>query len=213
MKTILRTIIFLISIVSFSQEKLIGKYCLTFGEGDATCIDFKDNNRFEYEVSGCLGVSYLGSGVYELIDSNLKLTFDKKEQILKSGIVIKENATESEKETEFKFEIKDENGFEIPIYIMRLSDSKYFRIDEITQNIKIAKNSSIEIYRISFPGYEVIDLKLDSKTDKEIQINLFPVQPLLISDKELNWELTDFSDNGFSVGHNPYGYKYRKIEK
>ena len=187
MRTIIKTIILLISIVTFSQEKLTGKYCLTFGEGDATCIDFKENNRFEYKVSGCLGISSVGAGVFELKDKKLRLLFDKKEQIIKSGIKIKDNASKSEKVTEFKFEIKDENGFEIPI--------------------------PTEIYRISFPGYEVIDLELDSKMDKEIQISLFPVQPLLISNKEIHWELTDFNDNGFSVGNNPYGFKYRKVEK
>ena len=213
MKMILQTILILISIVTFSQEKMAGKYCsIPIGESDVTCIDFKEDNRFDYEVSGCLGISAIGTGIFEFKDKNLKLIFDKKEQILKSGIVITENKSESEIETEFKFDIKDENGFEIPIFIMRLSDSEYFRIDEITQNIKVAKYSPSEIYRISFPGYEVIDLELDSKTDKKIDINLFLVQPLLISDKEMNWELTDFKDKGFSVGHSPFGNKFQKWE-
>jgi hypothetical protein len=214
MKTILKTIIFLISIVTFSQEKLIGKYCsIPIGESDVTCIEFKKDNRFEYEVSGCLVVSSVGTGIFELKNKQLQLLFDRKEKVLKSEIEVKENTIESKKEIEFKFDIKDENGFKIPIYIMRLSDSEYFRIDEITQNIRVEKNSPTQLYRISFPGYEVIDLELDSKMDKEIQINLFPVQPLLISDKELNWELTEFNDNGFAVEHNPFEYKFRKVEK
>ncbi|MEO8932773.1 MAG: hypothetical protein ABI295_00580 [Xanthomarina sp.] len=214
MKRILQTTILLISIVTFSQEKLIGKYCsIPIGEADVTCIEFQENNRFEYEISGCLGLESVGTGIFEFKNKDLRLIFDQKEQILNSRIEIKENSTESEKETEFTFNIKDENGFEIPIYIMRLSDSEYFRVDEITQNIKVKKNSPTEIYRISFPGYEVIDLELDSKTDKKIEIKLFPVQPLLISDKELNWQLTEFNDNGFSVRHSPFGNKYRKVEK
>ena len=67
MKKILQIIILLTSILTFSQEKLNGKYCsIPIGESDVTCIDFKENNHFEYSVSGCLGISQIGTGNFEL---------------------------------------------------------------------------------------------------------------------------------------------------
>jgi len=96
---------------------------------------------------------------------------------------------------------------------MRLSDSEYFRIDEITKNITVKKDSPKETYRISFIGYETIDLKLNSNTDKLIKINLIPVQPLQIFDKEIKLQLDDFNNNGVSINLNPLENKYIKVNE
>jgi hypothetical protein len=200
--------------VSFSQEKLAGKYCsVPIGESDVACFNFEDNYRFDYEVLGCLGLSSFGTGSFEIIDENLLLIFDKKQQIIKSSIEIIESISKSQEAAEFIFDIKDENGFEIPIYIMRLSDSEYFRIDEITQNITVKKDSPTETYRISFIGYETIDLKLNSNTDKLIKINLIPVQPLQIFDKEIKLKLDDFNNNEVSINLNSLENKYIKVNE
>jgi len=62
MKKILQITILLTSILTFSQEKLSGKYCsIPIGESDVTCIDFKQKNQFEYSVAGCLGTSHIGT--------------------------------------------------------------------------------------------------------------------------------------------------------
>ena len=213
MKPILQTIILLISLVTFSQEQMTGEYCLTFGEGDATCIDFRENNRFDYVVSGCLGISAIGSGSFELNDENLKLIFDKAEQNSKSIIQIAETETQSEKEINLEFKIKDENGIEIPANVIRTSDRKHFFFDELNKIFIVEKNSPKVKYRVEFIGYETIELEIDHKTDKVITIILFPAQPLLISDKELNWELTEFNKNGFSIGNKPYGNQFLKLKK
>ena len=132
----------MISIVTFSQEKLIGKYCsIPLGESDVTCIDFKKNNQFDYVVSGCLGISSIGSGKYELKNNNLNLIFDKTEQTSKSKIQIAENETQSEKESNLKFNIVDENGFELPANVIRTSDRKHFFFDEPNRTFIVDKNS------------------------------------------------------------------------
>jgi len=213
MKTIQQTLILLISIVTFSQEKLVGKYCSTpIGESDVTCIDFKDNYQFEYEVSGCMGISSIGNGKFELKEKSLKLIFQKKEQALKSKIHIAENKSKSENEIKLEFNIKDKNGIKLPANIIRTSNRKYFFLDQENSSVLVEKDSPKANYRIECIGYETIDLELDSKTDKKIEVELILNQPLLITDKELNFELTEFNDKGFNTGTNPLLNKFRKVE-
>jgi len=212
MKTILQTIILLISLVTFSQEKMNGEYCLTFGEGDATCIDFKENNRFDYVVSGCLGISAIGSGNFELKDENLKLIFDKAEQNSKSIIKIAETETQSEKEINLVFEIKDENGIELPVNVIRTSDRKHFFFDELNKIFIVDKNSPKAKYRVEFIGYESLELEIDHKTDKVINIILFPTQAKVISDKEIIMKWKKINDNEFRTGSNSWD-RFKKMNK
>jgi len=212
MKPILQTIILLISLVTFSQEKMNGEYCLTFGEGDATCIDFKENNRFDYVVSGCLGISAIGSGNFELKDENLKLIFDKAEQNSKSIIQIAETETQSEKEINLEFEIKDENGIELPANVIRTSDRKHFFFDELNKIFIVDKNSPKAKYRVEFIGYETLEFEIDHKTDKVINIILFPAQAKVISDKEIIMKWKKINDNEFRTGSNSWD-RFKKMNK
>jgi hypothetical protein len=212
MKPILQTIILLISLVTFSQEKMNGEYCLTFGEGDATCIDFKENNRFDYVVSGCLGISAIGSGNFELKDENLKLIFDKAEQNSKSIIQIAETETQSEKEINLEFEIKDENGIELPANVIRTSDRKHFFFNELNKIFIVDKNSPKAKYRVEFIGYETLEFEIDHKTDKVINIILFPAQAKVISDKEIIMKWKKINDNEFRTGSNSWD-RFKKMNK
>ena len=212
MKQILQTILFLISLVIFSQEKMNGEYCLTFGEGDATCIDFKENNRFDYVVSGCLGISAIGSGNFELKNENLKLIFDKAEQNSKSIIQIAETETQSEKEINLEFEIKDENGIELPANVIRTSDRKHFFFDELNKIFIVDKNSPKAKYRVEFIGYEPLELEIDHITDKVINIILFPAQAKVISDKEIIMKWKKINDNEFRTGSNSWD-RFKKMNK
>ena len=109
------------------------------GESDVTCIDFKENNRFTYMVSGCLGVSTVGSGKFVMKDEELNLIFDKAEQISKNEIKITESKAKSEKEVKLEFKIKDENGIEIPANVIRTSDRKHFFFDELNKVFIVKK--------------------------------------------------------------------------
>ncbi|KJD35347.1 hypothetical protein PW52_09580 [Tamlana sedimentorum] len=203
MKIILLTIILLISIVTFSQEKIIGKYCsVPIGESDVTCIDFKEKNRFAYVVSGCLGISTTGRGKFELKDEKLNLIFDKAEQVSKNEIKITEFKVKSEKEVKFEFKVRDENGIEIPANILRTSYRKHFFFDELNKVFIVDKNSPKANYRIEFIGYETVELEVDNNTDKIIEVNLFPSQEKVISDKEITLKWIKVNETEFKTGTN-----------
>ncbi|MCB4806614.1 hypothetical protein LG651_00010 [Tamlana sp. 62-3] len=213
MKIILQTIILLFSIATFSQKKLEGKYCsVPIGESNVTCINFKENNRFDYMVSGCLGVSTIGSGKFELKEETLNLIFDKAEQVLKSEIKITDSKVESEKEVKLKFKVKDENGIEIPANIIRTSDRKHFFFDEVNKVFLVDKNSPKVNYKIEFIGYETIELKIDNSSDKIIEIDLFPDQAKVISDKEISWDWEKVNENEFKTGTNIWN-RFKKVIK
>ena len=212
MKIIGQTIILLISITTFSQEKLIGKYCsIPLGQSDVTCIDFKENNQFNYFVSGCLGDSATGSGKFELKDEKLNLIFDKAEQISKSEIKIRESKAESNKEVKLKFKVKDENGIEIPANIIRTSNQKHFFFNKLNKVFIVHKNSPKASYQIEFMGYETLKLEIDNNTDKIIEINLFPAQAKVISDKKISWKWEKVNENEFKTGTNIWD-RFQKVK-
>ena len=64
----------LIQTLIFSQESLYGKYCHSFDDV-YSCINFLENQRFEYNSGGDLGDSYIGTGKYKLVNNELVLIF------------------------------------------------------------------------------------------------------------------------------------------
>ena len=213
MKKILHIIILLTSILIFSQEKLSGKYCsIPIGESDVTCIDFKENNRFEYSVSGCLGTSHIGTGIYELKNKNLKLEFDKKEQPTKNKVKVTEIKSQSEKNIEFEFIITDENELPLYVNIIEKPNIKGFEIYEEKNKIEVEKNNSKAKYEILSLGYEPVELELEHNSSKKIEITMFPVQAKVISEKVFEWNLTELNENEFKVGAEIW-HTFRKIKK
>ncbi|MCG8755531.1 hypothetical protein [Tenacibaculum finnmarkense] len=201
MRKILQIIILLTSIMTFSQEKLSGKYCsIPIGESDVTCIDFKKNNLFEYSVSGCLGTSQIGTGIFELKNETLKLKFDKKEQASKESIKITEIKSSSEKTVEFEFIIKDENESPLYVNIVDISNVSGFEISEEKNKIEFEKKNLKVKYRILSLGYASIELELEHNSSKKIEITMYPVQAKVISEKVFEWNLTELNENEFKVG-------------
>ena len=212
MKKILQITMLLTSILTFSQEKLIGKYCsIPIGESDVTCIDFKENNQFEYSVAGCLGTSHIGTGIFELKNKTLKLTFDKKEQPTRNIVNIKEVKSNSEK-IEFEFVIKDENGFSLYANVIEQPNIKGFEINKEKNTIEVEKKDSKVKYQIFSLGYEVVELELEHNSSKLIEITMFPVQAKVISEKVFEWNLTEINDGEFKTGPKIWN-TYRKIKK
>ena len=212
MKKTLQFIILLTSIITFSQKKLSGEYCsIPIGESDVTCIDFKKNNRFEYSVSGCLGTSHIGTGIFELNNQTLKLTFDKKEQPPRSIVNVKEVKSNSEN-IEFKFVIKDENG--IPLYanVVEQPNVKAFEIYEEHNTFKAEKKNSKVKYQILSLGFEIVELELEHNSSKLIEITMIPVQAKVISEKVFEWNLTEINGGEFKIGPKIWN-TYRKIKK
>ena len=213
MKKILQIIIFLTSILTFSQEKLNGKYCsIPLGESDVTCIDFKENNNFEYSVSGCLGTSQIGTGIFNLKNKTLKLTFDKKEQPTKNQVKITEIKSRSEKNIEFVFIIKDENELPLYVNIIDKTNVRGYEIYEKNNKIQVEKKNSKVKYEILYIGYETVKLELEHNLSKIIEVKMFPVQAKVISEKVFEWNLTELNENEFKVGTEIWD-TYRKTKK
>lgn len=203
MRIIVINLLLFISTLTFSQEKLLGNYCsIPIGESGVICIDFKENNRFYYQVSDCLGITHIGNGKFKLKDENLNLIFDKAEQSLKSKIKITESQSKSKEKINLKFLIVDENEFEIPANIIRTSHTEHFLFDEFKKAYIVDKNSPKTKYKIEFIGYETIEIEIDHKSDKLIHIKLFPVQTKIISDKEINLEWIKLNEDEFKSGQN-----------
>ncbi|MDO6744691.1 hypothetical protein Q4553_08900 [Tenacibaculum soleae] len=212
MKNILQIIILLTSILTFSQEKLNGKYCsIPIGESDVTCIDFKENNQFKYSVAGCLGTSDIGTGIFELKNKTLRLTFDKKEQPTKNIVNIKELKSNSEK-IEFEFVIKDKNGFSLYANVIEQPNIKGFEISKEKNTIEVEKKNSKVKYQILSLGYEIVELELIHNSSKLIEITMFPAQAKVISEKVFEWKLTEINDGKFKTGPKIWNI-YRKIKK
>ena len=212
MKKTLQFIILMTSIITFSQEKFSGEYCsIPIGESEVACINFKKNNRFEYSVSGCLGTSQIGTGIFELNNQTLKLTFDKKEQPTKSIVNFKEVKSNSEN-IEFKFVIKDENG--IPLYanVVEQPNVKAFEINEEHNTFKAEKKNSKVKYQILSLGFEIVEFELEHNSSKLIEITMSPVQAKVISEKVFEWNLTEINVGEFKTGPKIWN-TYRKIKK
>ena len=214
MKKILQTIIFLITISSLSQGKLVGKYySIPIGESDVTCIDFKKDNRFDYITSGCLGVTDIGSGIFKLKNKELKLYFDKKEQSFKSKVQIKKLLSKSKKQIKLEFNIKDEfNQPFLFIDLIRKSDKKEFSITSKSNIITLPKKNTTEEYQVYFIGYEPLVIKLDHNTDKVIDVVLFEAHAKVISEKIFTFNLIELNQKQFKVGKNTWD-SFRKIKK
>ncbi|MFI1770850.1 hypothetical protein [Thalassobellus citreus] len=213
MRTILQIIILLTSIMTFSQEKLSGKYCsIPIGESDVICIDFKENNNFEYSVSGCLGTSHIGTGIFELKNKILKLAFDKKEQPTKNKVKITDIKSSSEKTIEFEFIITDENELPLYVNIVEKPNVRGFEIYEEKNKIEVEKKNSKVKYEVLSLGYGTIELELEHNSSKKIEITMFPIQTKIISDKVFEWNLTELNENEFKVGTEIWN-TFRKIKK
>jgi hypothetical protein len=213
MKKILQIIILLTSILTFSQEKLNGKYCsIPLGESDVICIDFKDNNHFEYSVSGCLGISQIGTGIFKLKNEILKLTFDKKEQLTKHKVKIIEIKSSSEKTVEFEFIINDENNLPIYANVIEKIYDRGFEVYEEGKKIKVDKTNSKIKYEIRSLGYGTVKLELNHNSNKKIEITMMPDQPQVISEKIYEWKWSELNKQEFKTGPKPWN-KFRKIKE
>ena len=213
MKKILQTILVLTSILTFSQEKLNGKYCsIPLGESDVVCIDFKDNIHFEYTVSGCLGISQIGTGIFELKNEILKLTFDKKEQLTKHKVKIIEIKSRSEKTVEFEFIINDEKNLPVFANVIEKNYNRGFEVYEERNKIKVEKKNSKIKYEIRSLGYGTVQLELNHNSNKKIEITMFPDQPEVISEKVYEWKWSEHNEQEFKTGPKSWN-KFRKIKE
>ncbi|MDG1572498.1 hypothetical protein OZ410_09235 [Robiginitalea sp. M366] len=203
----------LITKTGYSQSTLEGKYCsVPIGESDVTCVNFLENNRFKYNVTGCLGVSSIGEGRYELKRSSLKLIFDKKEQLINSKVDIRSKPSMSDKEVKFEFNIKDQYGGPIFVFATDKTNGKDIGIDYEENKLILPKSDEKVIYEIHSVGYPSVELELDKNSDKVIDIILYEGQPQVISESTVKWNLTEMKSNEFKIGKE-YWNTFRKVKQ
>ncbi len=201
MKKVIKVIFIFISIISYSQEKLNGKYC-TFppAEGDVICLTFKENNKFDYSVTGCLGLSHVGSGNYELKDKALMLNFDKNDGPKRNKVTISQLESKSPTSVEFEFFAKNENGSPLVLDIFESESDKKYELDNQNNTIQVEKSDSFVNYKIFAIGYETEKLELKQNSSKKIEITMFEAGPVVISEKVYNWNLAELTEKGFKTG-------------
>jgi len=209
MKKSFLLIFFLLSIGLFSQEKLIGNYCASYNSGyDAVCIEFFKNNRFEYRVSGCLGISDYGKGKFVLKKSELILKFDKIEQGFKSEIKISKISEKKTDSIYHKFKILDLQGLPLPVNVLKKSEPINYDKTQagFDGNIIITnlKSNKPEKYEISFLGYERLPLTIENKNSQEITIKLAMEQPKPISGNIITLKVNEVKSEYFKVGKTIY---------
>jgi hypothetical protein len=219
MKKILLIILLFISAVSFSQNELSGKFCHSFNDGfSGVCINFKNNNRFEYEVGGCLGVENFGKGKYQLKDNLLNLIFDKDSAQFQSNIKIETLEFRDRKDSiDLIFHIVEKANPEepLPAMIFQESDSYEFEKGRQTNNegrLTITKplNQKSEKYRVLFLGLERFEFTLENDHTKKVTIELAPEAPQIISDKVLTLPLRKITPDLFITEN---GEEYKKVEQ
>ena len=214
MKSTLYILIILISFKIYPQAKLEGKYCsIPIGESDVICIDFQENNRFEYKRSGCLGLASFGEGSYELKNSTLRLNFDKKEQNLKSKVSITEKPSLSDHNVVFEFNIKDRYGIPLFVFVSEKGNDKDIGIYPEENKIILPKSNQTVTYKVIAVGYEIVELSLQQLTGKVIDIVLFEPQPKPISEQTISWELSEIKPDGFKTGEEFWNSTFRKVQK
>jgi hypothetical protein len=195
MKKILLIILLLFQITLFSQEKLKGNYCtIPIGKSDITCFDFKENSRFLYSISGCLGTEKYGNGTFKLENSILILTFDniiikdlsKKIQTSKIDRIHNDSIIH-------KFKFIDIDGEKIKgVNLLRKTEEFNFsgeianekgeiRFSYLSENVN-------ENYEASLIGYETLKFKLPNDENYEIIIVLEKPKPILINGEKKIYE-------------------------
>ncbi|WP_435139257.1 hypothetical protein [Formosa sp. A9] len=204
MKNIGLILLFLVNFSINAQEKLIGNYCtIPIGESDVTCYSFKENQQFEFKISGCLGISTYGKGNYSIKNKQLLLNFDNGKGSQNSRIVFKKLKETSQDSITLKLKVSDVYGIGIPAKIypkeMDLMDFDFEKnYADINGNWiwKNKKNSESKHFVISENGYAELEFAIDLEKSQEIEIVLAPPSPNSISSKEFrkNIEIID-SDN------------------
>jgi len=159
-----------------------------------------EQNRFDYFVHGCLGISHVGTGNYELRDSILLLNFDENDGPKRNKVTITRLESKSPTMVEFEFFAKNENGSPLILDIFELQSDKRYELHGDQNMIQIEKSESFANYNVFAIGYETERLKLKRDSSKRIEITMFDAGPVVISEKTYEWKLTDLSEKEFKTG-------------
>ncbi len=218
MKKILLIILLLITANSFSQNELSGKFCNPpIVIYSSECIQFLDNDRFTYKVSGHNSEEF-GKGNYQLSDDELRLVFDKDSVEYQSSIKIEDIAVSNNNDSiDIVFKIMEKAHPEepLPAQIFQESDSFEFDKRKHTDNngrltLRKSKNNKTERYRVVFLGLEPFEFDLKHDGSKKVTIELAPAPPRVISDQTIIYKLKEIASDKFVTEQ---GDEYIKVEQ
>lgn len=209
MKYIMVFVLVIISNYTFSQEKFIGIYCANFNSGySGVCINFINNEEFEYTTSGCLGVQEIGRGKYYFNKDKLKLAFNNDKFIYKSELEIKPiEGIQDPDSVNFHFTILNYENDPLPAYIRQESvNPEYNKIYKTTvegkTSISKPKDSNVERYTVFFVGYELFELSIMNDTNKKVIIKLAEPSPHIISNKTYKYNISETGADYFLTDQN-----------
>ncbi|WP_106134090.1 hypothetical protein [Mongoliibacter ruber] len=199
MKKILPLIFLIISVDSFCQDQLSGKFCNSFNDGySVVCIEFLENNSFKYELIGCLGVENFGKGEYQLTSNQIKLIFDEDSSKIQSSIKVENLKFRDRRDSiEIVFHIVEKANQKEPLPAMIFQESDSFEFEKVKQansngNLILLKpkNRETEKYNVLFLGYERFEFTLENHQSKNVTIELAPEAPEIISNRVFTIDLS-----------------------
>ncbi len=211
MKGYLVLTFFLFLSVQVSGPQLKGTFCtIPLGEGDVSCIEFKNDNRFSYRNSGCLGLNSYGEGNFEIIKSKVILTFDDVVVEPNSDVYIENRPPIDENWLNLEFEVLDKEGVSIDHATVAVKDED-IKVYRSTEYIPIPKSTDSTTCFISALGYETLELKIDQLTSKYVKINLGDYRPKLITNKTYTFDRSIFKGKS-AKRPDDFSMIYRKVK-
>ena len=76
--------------------------------------------------------------------------------------------------------------------------------------MKVKKNDLKMRYEALSIGYETTEFDLEHNSSKVINIQMFPVQPQVISEEVFEWKLIELNSDEFKTDSNIW-YSFRKV--
>ncbi len=211
MKTYFLYILCFFSLLEVKGQKLKGTFCtIPLGEGDVSCIEFKNDNRFSFRNSGCLGLNSYGEGNFEIIKSKVILTFDDVVVEPNNDVYIENRPPIDENWLNLEFEVLDKEGVSIDYATVAVKDED-IKVYRSTEYIPIPKSTDSTICYISAVGYETLELKLDQLTSKYVKINLGDYRPEQITNKTYTYDRSIFKGKSAQMPDD-FSMIYRKVK-
>ncbi|MBZ9630802.1 hypothetical protein LB465_08425 [Salegentibacter sp. LM13S] len=205
MKNYLQALIFLIPIISFSQDELEGRYYKPDLSGDTyEYLDFDKDGNFEYAKGGHLGEAQPSKGKYELSDQLLILNFNNS-QSKKIGYHQTEIWRNNKDSISVKIKVMDydKNPLE-HVFISGMNNSKRKRTNNRgVAELKFYKENSAQNLIITWVGFEHYDLEIDKNYNYNIKVYLTPnLQQIPIRDQIDTLRIKEFEKVYFRTEKN-----------
>lgn len=198
-------LIFLIPIISFSQNELEGRYYIPDLSGDTyEYLNFDKVGNFEYAKGGHLGEEQPSKGKYEFSDQLLILNFNNS-QSKKIGYHQSEIWRNNKDSIRVKIKVMDydKNPLE-HVFVSEINNSKRKRTNNKGfAELMFPKENSFQDLIITWVGFEHYDLEIDKNYNYNIKVYLTPdLQQIPIRDQTDTIRIKEFEKTYFITEKN-----------